>query len=196
MPRGLLHEGKASDAMSFHMTIGIHAYTWSQLIKDVLSEMEHVDINVRRSVAPQLASIDEQDKRVGDIATALSNRLLDLECIRRAANQKVEAVQQRTQRSFRGRFTEILRSGDISAATIVQIRSRTDVQIEESGSKVTLKFSGKSLTLPGFTKPHLRALCNGVPISARDLPSNLEDDGKLVLIRRLVDEGLLQVLRL
>jgi hypothetical protein len=196
MPRGLLHEGIASDTMSFHVTIGIHVYTWSQLIGDVVAELEHVDINIRRSVAPQLALANKDHGHIGEIVASLTGRLLDIECIRRAATRKAEAVRQQTRPNFRvcGRLEEIVRSHEISLKTIVQRRNRTDTQIQRSESGIILQFDRKSLTLPRFTEPHLRVLCSGLPICAADLPSDLDDDGKIILIRRLVEEGLLSVL--
>jgi hypothetical protein len=195
MPRGLLHEGIASEAMSFHVTIGIHVYTWSQLIADVVSELEHVDMNIRRSVAPQLASGDNDDGHIEDIVALLTARLRDKECIRRAAMRKAEAVRQQTRSNFGcGRFAEIVRSHNISLKTIVQRRSRTETQIQPSESEIILQFDRKSLTLPRFTEPHLRALCSGLPICPADLPSDLDDHGKVILVRRLVEEGLLTVL--
>ncbi len=60
--------------------------------------------------------------------------------------------------------------------------------------QVVLHFGKSVLRLPAFTEPHLHALCSGAPVRSEDLPPGLDDRGKLVLMRRLLREGLLDVL--
>lgn len=196
LPRGLLHEGVASEQTSFHMTIGIEAYAWSHLIQDVVLELESEDVEFRRSVAAQLTRLDMQCPQMRQTLARLSERLFDPSRVRCAAQRKAGVVHQRRRSDLRGRLEQMIRSRGISLASVVRLRTGTDVQLQAFQTHVEIAFNGKTLTLPSFTEPHLRALCSGKPVSIADVPSNLEDDGKLVLIRRLVDEGLLESVKL
>jgi len=62
------------------------------------------------------------------------------------------------------------------------------------GGRVRLSFSGKSLTFPSRARDEVEALAEAdEPVAPRDLPGALDEQGRLVLVRRLVREGYLRV---
>ena len=62
------------------------------------------------------------------------------------------------------------------------------------GDEATLSFEGRELSLPAFVAADLEFLLEiDEPFRARDLPGSLDDEGRLVLVRRLVREGLLRI---
>jgi hypothetical protein len=60
----------------------------------------------------------------------------------------------------------------------------------------TVHFPGGSVNAPAWVEPALRFLCekNG-PFVVAELPDLLDGESKLVLVRRLVREGLLRAVR-
>ena len=54
-----------------------------------------------------------------------------------------------------------------------------------------LVFGATEITLPTFARDALRFALDGPPFIVRDLPGQLDDVGKVVLVRRLLREGLL-----
>lgn len=193
MPRGLEHEGVAGDAISFHLTIGVHPYTWSRLLRDVIAELENEDVEFRRSVAPRLGSVGDRGELIKETLRTLSTRLLDVERAQRAANHKSSDIAGRIPDSPRGSLMQLYRQPEILLTTVVRAREPGDVEITSTGDKALLVFGGRALTLPSFTEPQLRALLRGGPIRAEELPSGLDDQARLVLVRRLVREGVLEV---
>jgi hypothetical protein len=57
-----------------------------------------------------------------------------------------------------------------------------------------LAFEGKAIVFPAHARAEVEhvAAASG-PFSARELPGELDDEGRLVLVRRLVREGFLRV---
>ena len=54
----------------------------------------------------------------------------------------------------------------------------------------TLSFEGKHVTVPAHALPELEAICEADgPFTAAELPGELDDDSRLVLVRRLIREG-------
>lgn len=187
IPRGLLHEGVTSAAMSVHLTIGMHPHTWAQLFRDLLAELEAEDVDFRRSV-PLWRSAQAEFE---DALNALTARLDDSDRAHRTADRKMDKLRARSGPSLRGLFTQIHEPERISLETIVRLREHARPEIQGNGTEVVLRFGSSVLTLPAFTRAHLDALCAGGPIRGSDLPATLDDEGKLVLLRRLAREGLL-----
>ena len=68
--------------------------------------------------------------------------------------------------------------------------------LDLSDEILTITFSSNSLTLPGCTAPSIAAALDGNTYRIGDLPGPLDDDGKLILVRRLIREGLMMALNL
>lgn len=184
MPRGVLHEGVTSAAMSVHITIGMHPYTWAELFRDRVAELEREDVGFRRSVPVGdgfETTLAELSARLGDGARATA-----------LAERKLKELRDQEYVSCRGCFAQIHAAESVSLATPVRLRERVRPEISRhDGEDVVVSFDGTALRLPAFTTAHLEELFAGEPVRGADLPSTLNDAGKLVLVRRLVREGLL-----
>jgi len=181
MPRGLLHEGITTEEMSAHLTIGMNPYTWAQLIHDTVEALEADDVDFRRSVPT--------DRDSGAFEETLA--LLAAKLTGSARNPGSPRTNGAGRRRLRGLLTQIHEPERIRLDTVVRLRAGVAPEIRPNGAGMALEFGDAELTLPAFVEPHLRALCSDDPIRAADLPPTLDDEGKLVLVRRLVREGLL-----
>ena len=71
IPRGLLHEGISDESHSLHVTIGIHSYTWGDLVREMLSELEKTNAVLREAVLQS----DDADRARQLIVRLLSDSL-------------------------------------------------------------------------------------------------------------------------
>jgi hypothetical protein len=54
----------------------------------------------------------------------------------------------------------------------------------------TLSFEGKHVTVPAYARAELEAIFDADgPFTAAELPGELDDESRLVLLRRLIREG-------
>ena len=184
MPRGLLHEGVTSSDMSVHLTIGMHPYTWAELFRDRVAELEREDVGFRRAVPAGAgfdATLEELTAQLGEPVRASV-----------LAERKLDELRGGEHVPRRGKFHQIHAADSVSLDTPVRLRERVRPQIRRDDAEhVVVRFDGTALRLPDFTVAHLEELCAGEPVRGTDLPSTLDDAGKLVLVRRLVREGLL-----
>jgi len=76
-----------------------------------------------------------------------------------------------------------------------RVRRRPDMQwtLTTAEDRATLCFHGKTVQMPGYVEPDLRFIGRTAEFTAADLPGELDDGGKLVLIRTLTREGFLTV---
>ena len=73
------------------------------------------------------------------------------------------------------------------------VRRRSDVLVSttHADDRLFLEFHGKKVWLPGYTEPDVRFIVQAEAFVPGDLPGELDPESKLVLVRRLLTEGLL-----
>jgi hypothetical protein len=182
LPRGWLHQAETSDTDSLHLTIGINAYTWLDAARAALGPLES-DADLRRGVFP--------DRYV---AAELANRL-------RAELDPQEVSRRRRRRFLDTRrpiredgLTQVRALDRLDVETAVERRSSVIADLDEDGDGVGLVFEGRELRFPEHARAEVVACFEAdEPFRPSELPGDLDEAGRLVLVRRLVREGFLRV---
>jgi hypothetical protein len=177
LPRGWPHEALTSESDSLHITVGVTQYTWIDAFKAALAELED-DADLRRSVPldgrgePELVSRLAARLGADDVARRMRARLV------------------RTRRPvLDGQLSEVKAIPEVGIDTLLERRPTVIADLEAT----TLVFEGKRVAFPGHVRGELEAiLSSGDPFSAASLPGELDDAGRLVLVRRLIREGFLR----
>jgi Cupin superfamily protein len=170
LPRGWLHQALTSESDSLHITVGVNVRRWVDEARAELDSAED-DLGFRRSI----------DR---DEPPALP--LLDPEAARARARERFV----RTRRPvLDGQLSE-LRALD-SLTVDAELVRRDTVIADLHGT--TLVFEGRTLRFPPRLAAELEFLVTtDSPFSPRELPGDLDERGRLVLVRRLVREGFLR----
>jgi hypothetical protein len=71
----------------------------------------------------------------------------------------------------------------------VGVRPGLIYRLSERRGKVTLLCNSRQIALPGYAAPALRLALTSQSFRIRELPGSLTDAGKIVLVRRLMQEG-------
>lgn len=79
----------------------------------------------------------------------------------------------------------------ISLHTIVSRRPEINPTLSSEDSAVRLTFHGKALRMAVNAEPTLQFIVSADKFTPADLPGALSDSARLVLVRRLMREGLL-----
>jgi hypothetical protein len=183
LPRGWLHEALTSDDDSLHLTVGVSVVTWLDALRDLLAECED-DVEFRRSVPAD-----------GDGAAELVDRLSE----RVGAEHVSEVVRAKFVGGRRpvldGQLDDLRASAELSAASSVARRETVIADLTDADEgHVALVFEGRRVLFPAQVREELEALVGATgPVRLSDLPGRLDDEGRLVLARRLVREGFLRV---
>jgi lysine-specific demethylase/histidyl-hydroxylase NO66 len=182
LPRGWLHEARTSDVDSLHLTVGINVYTWLDAVRDALSDVEG-DLAFRRSV---------------DGESAAPSELLDLVWERLGtadvARRKARRLERRRRPVLDGQLSQLRALDGLDTSTEVERRPSVLASVEEEGDAIALAFHGKRLVLPGRLWREADYVVGAdEPFTAADLPGELDEAGRVVLVRRLVREGFLRI---
>jgi hypothetical protein len=181
LPRGWLHEALTSDTDSLHLTVGVNVVTRLDAVRAALEECGE-DVEFRRSW---------QSGNGGDeLLEALRERLAPDDVQRRARDQLV-----RKRRPIReGQLAQLRALDDLRPETELERRPTVLADLVERDGSAALVFEGRELTFPAHARDEVVAIADSEgPFSVSDLPGSLDDEGRLVLARRLVREGFLRI---
>ena len=183
LPRGWLHEALTSRIDSLHITVGVNVITALDAVRAALEECA-ADVEFRRGLPAD-----------GELSDDLLERLrerLEPESVARRARRRLVA----TRRPVRhGQLTQLRALDALSLETPLERRPTAvaDLEVADDGG-VRIVFDGKAIALP----PHARidvvyAVTAMGTFRPADLPGELDEAGRLVLVRRLVREGFLRI---
>ena len=174
MPRGWLHEALTSNEDSLHLTIGVNLYTWLDALRAALDACAD-ELELRRSVPADGVA-------TADLLRVLRERLAPKDVTRRRLSRLV-----RTRRPVLVDGLSELRTADsLMTDTLLERRPTVLSELDDGA----LVFEGRSIHVPAHAQAALRAIAGADrPFRASDLPGELDDEGRLVLLRRLIREG-------
>lgn len=170
LPRGWLHQALTSDTDSLHITVGVNVRRWVDEARVELDAAEG-ELAFRRTI---------------DAEEPPELPVLDAEAIRERARSRFV----RSRRPILdGQLSELRALATLTADD--ELERRDTVIAELDGT--TLVFEGKTLRLPARLEQELGFLVTTeAPFRVSELPGELDEAGRLVLVRRLVREGFLR----
>jgi hypothetical protein len=92
-----------------------------------------------------------------------------------------------------GQLAQVALATRLNNESIVALRDTVKCRLEVAEDGLNLSFHGKSLDLPRFVQMELQQLLTGEDFQVKDLVGELSDNGRLVLVRRLVQEGFIEI---
>jgi len=183
LPRGILHSTTTAESYSAHVTIGVTVYTWADLLKELLSSAID-DEDMRRALPPGFASRSElksvlRDRMLASLNTLPANmnpdRLID------SFTARVRGAHPSRPAPFRADVTVI----DPMSAFRTPTEDR--YALIQDKERRLLDFNGTRYQLTQHVARTLEAMCRLGTFKPEDLPEHLDINGRLELIRHLLD---------
>lgn len=195
VPRGLAHDAVATGEPSLHITTGLMTRSWADVLVEAVNIMAHSDPMLRRALPPGYANRGydhgrhqaEFEEMLGRVASgAPLGKLLE--------SFKQDFLTGRVPR-VDGQMAQLARLASVTVDSHVSARPHLvhDISHFEQDGIVRLVCQGAEIDLPDFAREPLEHAITARDIRVGDLPGELDDDGKLVLVRRLVREGLMVI---
>lgn len=193
IPRGLPHKAVApADSPSLHLTVCITPISWVDFLKAAV-EVASIDCpDLARAVSPGFVNRPQAPPGLaGQFAEAL-RRLTAAASFERTLDTVRRSRLQAPQYPADGHFAQLVRLAEITPETIVLRRAGLMPLVERAESGVSIRFASSAVGGPAAMAPALEHIRDHASFRVRDLPGALDDNGKTVLVRRLVREGLLR----
>lgn len=193
VPRGLVHEVIAEDGPSLHLTIGVHPLTWAHLIRAAVDDLFARDARFREGLPPGFtrapATRERAAARLDELLVALGEGLDRGVMLEDAA----EAVLRARPPTLDGHLLDLRDLDAITLDTRLRRRDRSAWQVHRDGERVRLRLFSRQIEMPGWLEDELRFMGAVDGFTLAEMPTELDEAGRLVLARQLLTEGALTI---
>jgi len=193
MPRRTPHAARTQATLSGHLTIGIPATTWRELLQGVAGKVleaaeldEPLPAGYLRNPAGLAAAVEAR--------LAEMQRLLEKADPAEVADTAIERFLTSRPSILRGGLVDLTRLPSLGDHSAVRRRAGSICELRVRRDRLTVLLGDRALRMPARCEPVMRAVAECDVFTVRDLEPYLDGEGRLVLVRRLVREGLLEVL--
>lgn len=184
LPRGVPHKAVASaGSASLHLTVLVEPLTWLDLIKAAAEQVSVDRPELARAVRPQASSDD---------FAAMLRLLVENASFERTWDMVTRSRERALRFPADGHFEQLVRLGELTGDSVLRRRSGLTCRVEAAGNVVAVSFAGTRLQMPAAAGPALEHIRDRERFRVCDLPGRIDEPGKLVLVRRLIREGLLR----
>jgi lysine-specific demethylase/histidyl-hydroxylase NO66 len=194
LPRGFLHAARAQDALSAHLTIGIVTTTWHDVVREVVAGVAS-EPEFRRALPAGYAG-DPGGLRAGvEDAVARLRKWLDAVDVEELAAATARRFYAGRPPILAGQLHQLDLLGSLDDSTLLRRREGGVCHLVAGGDRLTVVLGGgRELDMPAALAPAMARIAGaGGPFPLGDLGDLLDGPSRLVLGRRLVAEGLLEV---
>jgi ribosomal protein L16 Arg81 hydroxylase len=177
IPRGFLHEARATDEVSLHVTLGLYPQRWVQVLHEALGRAAQSEALLRKTC--ELGD----DERIAEFLAGLFSG--DTFARTRAAMQ--ERFEGDRLNGLDGQIEQMVRLKDLCEDSIVAARPSVLYRLQQDEKSTKLTFSGKTLTFGPGAAALIQELVNVESSTPRTLQHH--DENALKVIRKLIQEG-------
>ncbi|QBY01815.1 hypothetical protein E2K80_14680 [Rhodophyticola sp. CCM32] len=199
IPRGVAHDAVATDQTSLHITTGIMVQTWADLMAEAVNVMAHKDATFRHALPPGYAAPGFDAARFEQTFRDLMTRLAETAPFQPLLGGfKQDFISNRVPR-VQGQMAQLAKLSGLTADSLVGARPHLvyDIAVLDGSDgkdpMVSILCHGSEITLPAHAEEALRYALTTPSFKPGDMAGNLDEDGNLVLVKRLVREGLMMV---
>jgi bifunctional lysine-specific demethylase and histidyl-hydroxylase NO66 len=191
IPQRFPHAAWTTEAASVHLTVGVVPTTWADMIRravtttveDVLSA-EPLPAGFAADPAALAAGVADQ---LGEVRRRLDK--LDPGAIAEAAADRFWAGRPPI---LAGQLQQLLGLERIGDDTVVRRRPGAGCRLRQRGDRLEVLLGDRALHMPARLAPAMRTILASERFAVGDLAGHLDPSSRLVLVRRLVLEGLLE----
>jgi ribosomal protein L16 Arg81 hydroxylase len=187
-PRGLYHSARSTDETSLHITLGLIGKTWADVMIEAVSAACLASPAFRANLPVGFANAEYDSRQAAVTFRALFDTVVREAQLAPILQRLAEDFVTSRRPALYGCLQEL--KSTLSLESKVAPRPDLIYLLREEDEKLVMLFGDSEISLPGFVRDALIFALERGPFVVRDLPQ-LDDEGKLVLVGRLLREGLL-----
>lgn len=193
VPRGAVHDAQSADEVSLHITAGVLARTWTELLLESVAEACLTDPAFRKSLPPGFARPDFDAAQARQLFQTLLRRLAEKSGLDPILERFADDLVSSRPPALRGQMAQLAALDRLNLDSIAGARPNLAFYLRAEDDSLRLECYGRTISFPARAGDAVRFALAHSSFAVRDLPG-LDDAGKLALARRLVREGLLMSL--
>lgn len=198
VPRGLTHDAVSTERTSLHITTGLMMRSWTDILAEALRRMALADPAFREGLPPGFANEGFDPTAAEAHFASLLAKLAGAELAPVLNEFRNDFISGRLPR-VPGQMAQMARLDGIGPHSRLGARPGLIYRMDDipekdgAGASVALSCQGTVVTLPAHARDALAFVVSTPLFTFADMPGDLDDAGKAVLIRRLLREGLVMV---
>ena len=191
IPRGHAHDAVSTDESSMHITLGALPLTWEDLLRAAIKQAGDDDQDLRKAL-PVGYVTDDPEKLVEPLRRMLA-QIAEPDAVHKLTNQfTIEAIGKFTP-DLDAQVTAYYGNFDLAPETRLGARRGMVYRIEPGEEAVVVLYGGRTIAFLDFLEDAIRFALTTPDFAIRDLPGDLEDEEKAVVVERLLQEGLVEL---
>jgi lysine-specific demethylase/histidyl-hydroxylase NO66 len=191
IPKGFPHSATAQRQASGHLTVGILSPTWGQVLTEAVSMAED-EAEFAEPLPMRFAEDREGFRRAVEERLQGFARWMEKADADEIAERMSRRFLTRRQPLMAGHLQQLLALPTLSDHSVVARRPGSMLMLEPKGNQLAVYLGDRELRMPGWVEPAVRAIGQAGSLAVRDLSPHLDAASRLVLVRRLIREGLLE----
>ena len=194
LPRGMMHDAQTRESETLHITLGAIATSWTELLLESVAKVSLTDANFRRSLPPGYSQTgyDRADARA--IFKQLLTKLAETADFDGAMDHFADDLVSTRTALLEGQLEQLLALSKLNEETRAGARPNLLYRYREKDEQFIVSCYGAEMRLPVHAAEPTRFALENADFVVKDLPGDLDDAGKVVLVKRLVREGMVRVL--
>lgn len=191
VPKGVYHEAFTTEKDSLQIAVGLHPKSWSEIMHIAIDEFSREYSELRKSPTKSFIKNDFDHledvfkKIISNIHSNINieNLFKNLE-INNISNQIIDNE---------NRLKDSVYFEDINNKTKVKVRDIKTI-LKSVNETILILFNDKEITFPIGIKKELDFIIRETEeFTAKDVPGVLDEDSRILLIKLLIQEGLLTI---
>jgi ribosomal protein L16 Arg81 hydroxylase len=192
IPRGFYHKAVTSETCSLHLTVSLHPVYWVDFVKRSIELLCLDNAGFREALPPDFKDGEAVHRGMAKSFDALLRLVREKASFQETLNSFVEEVTASQSFPPDGHFEALAQLPTLGLHSAVERRAGLSCRTESDGRSAVLRFGHHRVQGPGSLLTALEFICDHSRFRISQLPAELSDSSKLVLVRRLVRDGLLR----
>lgn len=192
MPTGTPHAARTQDSASLHVTIGINRITWRQTLEHLIQRVLSNDAYDASIPAGYLDDPAMLVPELSDRLEALAQTLRDVD-VDRATEMETTRFLTSRNAVLRGGLNDRIAMRHVTDDTLLRRRPGSPFVVRPDDDRVRVLLGDRELSMPARVAGALIYIRDNHDFRPVKLTPWLDPQSRLVLAKRLVREGLLQV---
>jgi len=195
-PRGLGHDADTQgiDEPSLHITMGVLQKTWSDFLLESVAAVALEEKELRRGLPVGLARPGFDRAHAEQVFERMRELVWEKMSFERTLDWFAEDMVVTRHPILPGQLKQIMMLQGLETTNRrVGRRPNLLYQIDETDERVNLSIYGRVISMPAYAGESMRYALENDDFPISDLPGDLDDAGKIVLIKRLVREGVVML---
>lgn len=193
LPRGVMHDAHTLEGETLHITLGALATSWTELLLEAVAKVALGDPDFRRTLPAGYAQtgFDRSEARV--FFRSLLAKVVERADFDAALDHFADDMVSTRNALLDGQMEQILKLPNIVASDRAGARPNLVYRWRIQDEQFIVSCYGAEMRLPEHAAEPARFALESPDFVIADLPGDLDDAGKVVLIKRLVKEGMVRI---